>query len=132
MREEGGAHPRRFQAAARERMPRVYSPVEAIMLAADSTTWISMRPTSDGADAIVLDPRGNLRASVPLPARSRIQHATRTHLWVTEVDDFDLTSAVRYRIDRPPSAAAEGGSGDPRDAQSTRSGVMGGCKGRGT
>lgn len=100
-REEGGPDPSRFQAAARERMPRVYSPVETIMLAADSTTWITMRPTADGAYAIVLDARGTPLASVPLPPESRIQHATGTHVWMTETDEYDLTSAVRYRIERP-------------------------------
>lgn len=100
-REEGGPNPSQFQAAARERMPKVYSPVEAIMLASDSTTWITMRPTADGANAMVLDTEGTPLASVLLPPRSRIRHASGTHVWVTETDAFDLTSVVRYRIERP-------------------------------
>ncbi|HUF67497.1 MAG TPA: hypothetical protein VMM79_02510 [Longimicrobiales bacterium] len=97
---EEGSDPSRFQALARERMPAVYTPVERVMLALDSTTWLTMRATADGTEAIVLDAHGTLVSTVPLPPRSRVQNATATHVWMTETDEFDLVSIVRYRIER--------------------------------
>jgi hypothetical protein len=35
-----------------------------------------------------------------LPPRSRVQNATSTNVWMTETDEFDLVSVVRYRIER--------------------------------
>lgn len=98
---ESSSDPTRFQVAARERIPAVHAPVERMVLALDSTTWLALRPTMGRAEAIVLDARGTPVASVELPPRSRIQQVTESHLWVTETDTFDLASVVRYRIIRP-------------------------------
>jgi hypothetical protein len=97
---EEGSDPSRFQALARERMPAVYAPVERVMLAVDGTTWLTMRATAAGTEALILDAHGTLVSTVPLPPRSRVQNATSTNVWMTETDEFDLVSVVRYRIER--------------------------------
>jgi hypothetical protein len=100
-REEGAAPLSRFQDAARQRIPAVYAPVERIVLGLDHTVWLTLRATPEGREAVVLDARGTPMATVPLPARSVVQGATSSHLWVTETDADDLASIVRYRIARP-------------------------------
>jgi hypothetical protein len=97
---ESGSDPSRFQAAARERMPIVYAPIERVVPAIDGTTWLTMRDSAEGSDVLVLDARGETVATASLPPRSRIHDATATHVWMTEVDAFDLVSVVRYRIER--------------------------------
>jgi len=91
----------RFKAMARDRMPSVYSPVQAIRIGLDNTIWID-RPTADGRrSAMVLDERGDSIGAVLIPERSRIQQANRSHVWMTERDEFDLASVVRYRVNGP-------------------------------
>ena len=97
---EGRPPASRYQAEARQRMPVIHPPVEGLMLALDGTVWVTLRATPAGQEALVLDSLGTPVATVPLPPRSRVQQATATHLWVTEIDDDGLTSVVRYRIVR--------------------------------
>ena len=104
---EEGADPSRFQAVARQRIPATYAPVERITLALDHTTWLTLRATPQGREAVVLNAVGTVVASVPLPAQSRVQQATSSHVWVTETDADGLTSVVRYRIVRPNRTRGE-------------------------
>lgn len=98
---EAGSNPARFQAAARQRMPAVYAPVEQLLLALDGTTWITQGAAGAEREVVILDALGTPTASVLLPPRTRVQQATATHVWVTESDSLGLTSVVRYRIVRP-------------------------------
>jgi hypothetical protein len=38
----------------------------------------------------------------PIPERATIRQASATHIWVTELDPFDLASVVRYRVEGLP------------------------------
>ena len=98
--EDGGPPIGRFQDEARRRMPMIYPPAEELMLALDGTVWVTLRATSAGREALVLDSLGTPIATVQLPPRSRVQQATARHLWATETDDDGLTSVVRSRIGR--------------------------------
>ena len=95
----------RRQAIARERIPPVHAPVTGLLIGLDGTIWIQLRETAEGRPTLVLDQRGDPIGSVLLPSNSTIRQATRTRIWVTEVDPFDLVSVVRYRVDALPSAA---------------------------
>jgi hypothetical protein len=92
---------KRFQDIARSRMPSFYPPVSGLLFGMDGTTWIRLRMKNDVQSAQVLDARGNLIGVVNPPKRTFIHRATRTHIWVTERDEDDLVSVVRYRIDWP-------------------------------
>jgi hypothetical protein len=87
----------RFQAVARERMPAVYAPVTGFRLGLDDTFWLDLRETGEGRVTLILDARGEPIGAVLLPAHVVIRQASRTHLWVTERDEFGLNSVVRYR-----------------------------------
>lgn len=104
---EEGSDPSRFQAVARQRIPATYAPVERIVLGLDHTTWLTLRATPQGREALVLNAVGTVVASVLLPPQSRVQQATSSHLWVTEADADGLTSVVRYRIVRPDRGRGE-------------------------
>ena len=90
---------RRFRARARELAPLVYPPAD-VTLGLDGTIWVELRRTEGGTPVDVLSESGDPIGSLLLPARSRIQQASMTHLWVTERDPLDLTSVVRYRVIR--------------------------------
>lgn len=90
---------RRFRARARELAPAVYPPSD-VTLGLDGTIWVELRRTDSGTPVHVLSETGDPIGSLFLPARSRIQQASMTHVWVTERDQFDLASVVRYRVIR--------------------------------
>jgi hypothetical protein len=92
---------RRFQEIARSRMPSFYPPVTGLLFGMDGTTWIRLPGKDDIRAAQVLDARGSLIGVVSPPKRSDIRQATLTHIWVTERDEDDLVSVVRYRVDWP-------------------------------
>jgi hypothetical protein len=89
----------RFHAQARERAWPVYAPVTAVRSGLDDTLWLDLRETDDGRITLVLDARGEPVGTVPIPERSVIRQASRTHLWVTETDALGLASVVRYRVE---------------------------------
>ena len=90
---------RRFRARARELAPVVYPPAD-VTLGLDGTIWVELRRTEGGTPVDVLSESGDPIGSLLLPVRSRIQQASMTHLWVTERDQLDLASVVRYRVVR--------------------------------
>ena len=90
---------RRVRARARELAPAVYPPSD-VTLGLDGTIWVELRRTDSGTPVHVLSETGDPIGSLFLPARSRIRQASMTHLWVTERDQFDLASVVRYRVIR--------------------------------
>ena len=90
---------RRVRARARELAPAVYPPSD-VTLGLDGTIWVELRRTDSGTPVHVLSETGDPIGSLLLPARSRIQQASMTHLWVTERGQFDLESVVRYRVIR--------------------------------
>lgn len=98
---------RRFRAIARERAPVVYPPA-GVKLGIDGTIWVTLRATDLGRPVHVLSETGDQIGSLLLPARSRIQQASMTHVWVTEYDPLDLASVVRYRVIRHPGTGPQG------------------------
>ena len=90
---------RRVRARARELAPAVYPPSD-VTLGLDGTIWVELRRTDSGTPVHVLSETGDPIGSLLLPARSRIHQASMTHVWVTERDQVDLASVVRYRVMR--------------------------------
>jgi hypothetical protein len=90
--------PQRFQAIAKQKMPPVYPPVQAVIPSYDNTTWVVLRRTPEGQTAIVLNARGEPVGSVAVPPRSRILQGSATHVWMTETDADGLVSVVRYKL----------------------------------
>jgi hypothetical protein len=91
--------PARFQALARQRMPTVYAPTSGIRLGADDTIWLDLRATQDGRLSLALDGNGDPIGTVLLPSNVTIRQSSRTHIWATAIDENDLVSVVRYRIE---------------------------------
>lgn len=80
-------------------MPSIYPPVAALTLGLDETVWLTLRDTGDVRRALVLDGRGDPIGTFALPPRASIRHGTRSHVWMTRVDEDDLQAVVRYRLD---------------------------------
>lgn len=88
----------RFARVARERMPPVYAPVQAMVLGLDGTTWLTLRDSDEGRVVLVLDATGDVIGRVVLPERATLRQATRSQIWVTQADANGLVSVVRYRV----------------------------------
>ena len=85
----------------RQRIPPAYAPVVFMFLGLDGTTWLGLRPSSEGTITLVLDERGDPIGNVRAPARSVILQGSRTHIWVTERTTGQPISVVRYRVEKP-------------------------------
>jgi hypothetical protein len=96
----------RYSPAARSRLrdmaqpltPLIYSAVSSVLHGKDNITWLEMRPTPAGHEAIALDAKGTPMLSVLLPAGVRITDGSGTRLWGIHTDDDGLQHVVRYRI----------------------------------
>ncbi len=88
----------RFKKLALEKMPPVYAPLQSILLGMDETVWVTLRDSAGVRPVIVLDAKGEVLGRVEISPRQRIRQATSTRIWVTELDDADLASVVRYKV----------------------------------
>lgn len=57
-----------------------------------------MRDTANTRRVLILDPEGNPSGTFPLPPRATVRQANATHVWMTQRDEDDLTTALRYRL----------------------------------
>ena len=71
----------------------------------DNTLWIRMRDTAEGRPYRILDPSGELLGTLTLPLNSRIAVADLRQIWVIEIDELDVESVVRYRLQLSPKDA---------------------------
>ena len=78
--------------------PRVYAPLERLIIGRDGSVWIELRATTAGKPFRVLDANGKLIGTCVVPANVTIEATDREHVWGTEKDADDLESVVRYRV----------------------------------
>lgn len=93
-----GVGPDRVKHLPADRIPPVMSPVAGVVAATDGKTWLTIRHSPDRPGILVLDEKGNIVHTGMLPSRSNIVAATRTHVWLRELNEDDLPSVVRYRV----------------------------------
>jgi hypothetical protein len=87
-----------FQAIAKRKTPFIYSGASFVLLGLDNTVWVGLHPTNEGQKMLVFNTRGDAVATVILPKRTVLRQANARSIWVTETDDDDLNSVVRYRV----------------------------------
>ena len=81
-------------------IPDVYPPFTHILVGLDNSLWIGLRETQQGTPYLVLDQKGNQVGVVTFPRRTRVGAARIDTAWVTEMDDDDIESVVRYVVSR--------------------------------
>lgn len=86
----------RFEAAP---IPDYHPPVESVAHATDGSTWLRLQGTASG-EWIVLDPEGALSARATGPSGLQILTIRDSLVWGVELDENDVPSVVRYRIER--------------------------------
>jgi hypothetical protein len=79
--------------------PRIHAAAERVLLGEDGTVWIGLRQTTAGRPWLLLGPDGAPAGRIVLPANATLRVAERTRVWVTERDELDVESIVRYRLD---------------------------------
>jgi hypothetical protein len=80
-------------------------PVVGMVGGRDNTLWIRMHDTEAGRPYRILDPSGELVGTLTLPLNSRIAVADLRQIWVIEIDELDVESVVRYRLQLSPKDA---------------------------
>ena len=80
-------------------------PVVGMVGGRDNTLWIRMRDTEEGRPYRILDPSGEPVGTLTLPLNSRIAVADLRQIWVIEIDELDVESVVRYRLEIAPEDA---------------------------
>lgn len=80
-------------------VPATLPPVTAVESAQDGTTWLRREEVgNDAVNWIVLEPDGEVRGSLSLPARQRVVAAQGQSLVVVERDELDVAYLVLYRL----------------------------------
>ncbi len=85
--------------------PPMLPPVVGMVGGRDNTLWIRMRDTEQGRPYRILDPSGEPVGTLTLPLNSRIAVADLRQIWVIEIDELDVESVVRYRLEIAPEDA---------------------------
>jgi len=84
----------------REATPAFFPEAERLVLGSGGRVWVGLRERNDGNPWLVLSPAGEPWGRAVLPSNVRLETVTRTHVYGTERDEFDVESVVRYRIGR--------------------------------
>jgi hypothetical protein len=95
------------------RIPEYYPAVAGIVIGSDGRIWLR-RFSATGSEWLVLDdqcrPIGVVRGGRTL----RIHAATSTHVWASELDEFDVPRLLRLRISAPQGEDDAGDEGTAR------------------
>lgn len=82
----------------RMRFPDFYPPLSSLFVGRDGTAWIGLRASAGDRQWLVIAPDGKERGTLTLPASFRMSAADGNRIWGTSLDEDDLPSVVRYRI----------------------------------
>jgi hypothetical protein len=78
---------------------RYFPPVYRATLGADGEVWLELTPYgADTADWMLVDGDGRPRGIVRLPKHATVRWSAGDLVWVTELDELDVPTLVRYRI----------------------------------
>lgn len=93
--------------AIRDAMPTLepdptFPPVRRLVLGRDEGVWVEEETRLPGHHWRYLDPTGQPRFSVDLPASVTLMAADSAHIWGTDEDTDGLLSVVRYRLEAAP------------------------------
>ena len=86
---------------SRVKIPPMYPPITGLTVGSDGSTWVRMRRTAAGLPYYRISPAGVHTGTLFLPRGAFMVAATGTHVWLIELDEDDVQSAVRYRINNP-------------------------------
>ena len=82
-------------------VPSFHPPISRMVIGMDGGFWLRGRPGGDGGvDWYVLDPAGTPMGRVNLPDDLQVLAADADQVWGSELDEFDVSYLVRYRVDR--------------------------------
>jgi hypothetical protein len=87
-----------LRAETRRLIPPTYPPVTSVVLARDGTTWLRTTDATGAEQATVLDPKGNVRATVPLRHGIDVVEADGNRVWAVDVDEDDVASVVVFTL----------------------------------
>jgi hypothetical protein len=89
----------------RSRVPAVQPPIGDLVIGSDYRIWLALPATAAGRPWLALSPTGLPVGRITLPPSSQLRAADADEVWVTERDDADLESIVKYRITKTQAAA---------------------------
>ena len=77
---------------------RYFSPVTAVTVGNDGTTWLAQQRVDGEREWLVLDDSGSAIGRFRLPRGGGVRFADLTELWVVEANALDIPYIVRYDI----------------------------------
>jgi hypothetical protein len=81
--------------------PRVFPPVEDLVVGNDGSMWIQLRSAEPQETRYeVLDPVGDQVGVITLDRDVRIAAATSSHVWAIATDSLDVESVLKFAIVR--------------------------------
>lgn len=81
------------------RIPEYYPPARSVLPGIDGTTWIERHVPGDLPEWLVLDQGGEPVARLTLPRGIRLQQATLSRVWATQLDSLDVPYIVHMRLE---------------------------------
>lgn len=88
----------RLTEETRKLIPPAYPPVKSVVLARDGTTWLRTIDAAGLDQAMILDAKGNVTATVSLKRTLDIVEADGNRVWAVDVDDDGLASVVVFTL----------------------------------
>ena len=78
--------------------PPVYPPLRNLLMADDGSVWVELRATEEGRPYLVLDHAGEVVDTVILPSNTTVAVVSGSSVYALELDEDDVQSVVRYRL----------------------------------
>jgi hypothetical protein len=91
-----------YESVLRARMPDFHPPIVTAKFGIDNTIWIETRSTPAETQWSMLSEHGDPELTILLPKKTRLMQASRTTIWTVQLDEDDIPSVVRFRIERSP------------------------------
>ena len=88
----------RLTQETRKLIPPTYPPVKSVVLARDGTTWLRTTDAAGVDQAMILDAKGNVTATVSLKRTLDVVEADGNRVWAVDVDDDGLASVVVFTL----------------------------------
>lgn len=87
-------------------LPNFLPPITEVVAGRDGTVWLKREAFErEQVDWMVLDARGEVIATLRLPAKLQVHQADRRNVWGVLPDEMDVPQVIRYRVS---PAAAQG------------------------
>lgn len=77
-----------------------FAPIRGLMVGSDHSVWLARTLGASRTEWIALDETGDPLVRVTVPEGESLRAATRSGIWTTHTDEFDVRYVTHYRVER--------------------------------